>query len=309
MRANRIHRFGPPEVIDYESVEDLVPGPEEVLVDVGATGVGPWDGWVRAGKSAVAQKLPLTLGSDLSGVVREIGPGVEAFRVGDEVFGVTNASFVGANAEQAVASTHRIAAKPRGLGHVEAAAAPVVAVTASEMLFQHARIAPGQVVLIHGAAGSVGSLAVQLARREGAEVLATALSRQVDYVRGLGATEVIDVEKTPFEQAAGRVDAVIDTLGGAVQQKSFSVLKPGGILVSSVSPPDPEEAHRLGVRASFFLVDVTTEELQRLARRLEAQELIVRVGAVLPLSDCRVAHEMLQGSRPRPSGKIVLRNA
>ena len=234
MKASRVHRFGPPDVIAFEDIPRPEPAAGEVLVRVRAAGVGPWDAWIRAGKSVLPQPLPLTLGSDLCGVVEGVGPGVAGFDPGDEVFGVTNKQFTGAYAEYAAAAAGMIARKPHRLGHVEAAAVPVIAVTAWQMLFDHARVAAGQTVLVHGGGGNVGALAVQLARHEGARVLATASAADLDYVRGLGANEVIDFRSARFEDVTGPVDAVIDTVGEAIQQRSFGVLKPGGVLVSAV---------------------------------------------------------------------------
>ena len=285
-----------------------MPGSGEVLIRVQAAGVGPWDAWMRAGKGALPQPLPLTLGADVSGTVEATGDGVRDLRPGDGVFGVTNAHFTGGYAEYAVASAAMLAPKPERLSHVEAAAAPVVAVTALQMLFDRARVASGHTVLIQGAGGSVGACAVQLARRAGARVIATTLSSDVDYVRGLGAVMVIDNDEMAFEDAVDGVDVVIDTVGGAVQRKSLGVVKPGGVLVSSVSEPDPREAERRGIRASFLPVAVTTAHLLRLAALMDAGELGVRIGTVLPLAKASHAHKMLEGVRKRPPGKIVLRN-
>ena len=234
-----------------------------------------------------------------------VGARVTAFEPGDHVFGVTNPRFIGAYAEFAAVSAGMIAKKPAGLGDVEAASVPVVAVTAWQALFEQAGLARGQSVLIHGAAGNVGAYAVQLARRAGLRVIATAGSRDFAYVHSHGAQEVID-KVEPFEDKISPVDAVIDLVGGEVQQRSFSVLKRGGTLVSAVSPPDQVAAERHGVRAMFFLVDVTTSHLARIAEMIDAGELTTNVGTVLPLVHARRAHEMLEGSRPRPRGKIVL---
>ena len=169
MRASRVHRFGPPENIAFEEIPRPEPGRGEVLVRVEAAGVGPWDAWIRAGRSVLPQPLPLTLGSDLSGVIDAVGPGAEGWEPGAEIFGVVNRRCTGAYAEYAAAEAGMIARKPAALGHIAAASVPVIAVTAWQMLFQHARIAPVQTVLVHGAAGNVGAYAVQLAKREGAE--------------------------------------------------------------------------------------------------------------------------------------------
>ncbi len=307
IKACRVHRFGPPEVITLEDIESPEPGEDEVLVRVKAAGVGPWDAWIRAGRSALSQLLPLTLGSDLSGFVEAVGPRVTTYKPGDAVFGVTNPRFTGAYAEFAVASANMIATKPARLSDVDAASVPVVAVTAWQALFDHAHLASGQTVLIHGAAGNVGAYAVQLAHRAGLRVIATAGAPDAAYVRGLGADELIDFRAERFEDEANAVDAVVDLVGGETQTRSFSVLRPGGILVSAVSQPDQVMAAQHCVEAMFFLVDVTTACLGRIAEMIDAGELSTNVGAVLPLASARAAHEMLEGSRAHPRGKIVLR--
>lgn len=305
MRAVRVAAFGGIETLEYLEVPRPQPGPGQVLVQVRAAGVGPWDAWVRAGKSALPQPLPLTPGSDLAGNVVAVGPGVSAFAPGDAVFGVTNAQFTGAYAEYAVAEAGMLAPKPARLGYAEAAAAPVVASTAWQMLFDHGGVQAGQRVLIHGAAGSVGGFAVQLARRAGASVIATAFADDLAYVERLGAARVLDARATAFEDSVDDVDVVIDLVGGSVQERSFAVLKPGGVLVSSVAPPDQASAQRAGVRAVFFLVAVTRAGLIRLGGLLASGELSVAVGETLPLAEARRAHAMLEGA-PHRRGKIVL---
>jgi NADPH:quinone reductase-like Zn-dependent oxidoreductase len=245
--------------------------------------------------------LPIILGSDLAGIVESVGPGVIEFKPGEEVFGVTNKEFCGAYAEFAVASAQMVAAKPASLSFVEAASVPVVAVTAYQMLFDHAQMKAGQAVLIHGAAGNVGAYAVQLAKQAELQVFATAGPADVDYVRGLGAETVVNYETTKFEDAVPPVDAVLDTVGGETQLRSFRVLKPGGILVSVISPP-PQPP---GFRASLFLVDVTAARLATLAGLIDNRKLTAKVSSVLPLEEARRAHEMLAGA-PHERGKIVL---
>src|SRR4051812_22309104 len=181
MLAWRVHEFGPSDVMRFERVPRPSPGPGEVLVRVEAAGVGPWDDWIRAGKSALPQPLPLTPGSDLSGVIIAIGTGVSDLQVGDPVYGVTNSQFVGAYAEYAVASAAMVSRKPSSLTHAEAASVPVVAVTARQALFEHAQLSSGQTVLIHGAAGNVGGYAVQFARRAGLQIFATAAKEDFPF--------------------------------------------------------------------------------------------------------------------------------
>ena len=306
MLAWRVHEFGPPDVMKFEQVVRPNPGLGEVLVKVEAAGVGPWDGWIRAGKSALPQPLPLTLGSDLSGEIVAVGPDVSDLRRGDQVYGVTNPRFVGAYAEYAVASAAMVSSKPTRLTHIEAASVPVIAVTAWQGLFDQAGLKAGQTVLIHGAAGNVGAYAVQLARRAGVRTIATVATDDVTFVRELGADTVIDFQTHRFEEALHDVDAVLDLVGGETQERSFQVLRRGGKLISAVSAPDQRLAKAHGVSAAFFLVNVTSQHLAEVAGLIDSGKLRTRVGAVLPLAEAREAHLMLEGARPQPKGKIVL---
>ena len=186
MKAARIHSFGPPDVVVVEDVPVPSPGPGEVLVRVMAAGVAPWDAIIREGKSKVSPQPPLTLGSDFSGVVEKVGPGVTDFAPADEVYGVTNPQFCGAQAEFAVATAGMVARKPQSLNYVEAASAPVIAVTAWQMLFQYAQAMRGQTVMVVGAAGNVGAYAVQMAVDAGIHVVAIAHLDDEDLLRSLG---------------------------------------------------------------------------------------------------------------------------
>jgi len=308
MKAVRVHRFGPPEVITLEDVPKPEPNNGEVVVEVKAAGIGPWDALIRSGKSALPQPLPLVLGSDLSGVIDSIGPGVEPFKVGDEVFGVTSERFTGAYAEYALAKAAMIAPKPKNLNHTHAASVPVVAVTAWQMVFDFARLSSGQSVLIQGGAGNVGGYAVQFAKLAGALVIATASAKDVSYVRSLGGVGVIDYRATRFEERVKETDAVIDTVGGDTLDRSYGVLKRGGIVVSSAAQPSNEKAEHHGVRAVFFLVQVTTERLRKIAELIDAEKLRTEVGEVLWLDEARKGHEMVEGA-PHRRGKIVIKVA
>jgi NADPH:quinone reductase-like Zn-dependent oxidoreductase len=306
MMAWRVHEFGPPETMQFERVPVPDPGPGEVLVKVRAAGVGPWDGWIRAGRSALPQPLPLTLGSDLSGEVQAVGPYVSDLHVGDQVYGVTNPRFIGGYAEYALASAAMIAQKPTSIDYIEAASVPVIAVTAWQGLFDQAQLRAGQTVLIHGAAGNVGAYAVQMARRAGIRIIATAATDDLAFVREFGADPVVDYQTQRFEDVARDVDAVFDLVGGDTQQRSFQVLRQGGKLISAVSQPDQDLAKSHGVDAAFFLVNVTTKHLTEIAGLIDSGELRTRVGTVIPLADAHEAHLMLEGVRPVPKGKIVL---
>lgn len=308
MKAIRIHRFGPPEVLTLEEMPKPEPGRGEVVVQVKAAGVGPWDALIRGGKSLLPQTLPLTLGSDFSGVIDSVGPGAEQWLVGDKVFGVTNESFIGAYAEYAIAKAHMIAPKPKSLNDTHAASVPVVAVTAWQMVREMACVSPGQFVLVHGGAGNVGAFAVQLAKRAGAVVVATASSEHEGYVHRLGADGVMDYRTTRFYDTLKEVDGVLDTVGGETLENSYGIVKPGGIIVSCAARPSKEKAEQRGVRAAFFLVEVTRDRLETIARLIDAKELKTEVGEVFWLDESRRAHEMLEGA-PHRRGKIVLKIA
>ncbi len=306
MKAVEITEYGPPSVVHFADIPRPEPSAGQLRVRVHAAGVAPWDALIREGHSGLPQKLPLTLGSDIAGTVDAVGANVPGFAVDDEVYGLTNDNFTGGYAEYALASAKSMARKPKSLNCIEAASAPVVAVTAWQMLFDHAHAVAGQKVLIHGAAGNVGAYAVQLARNAGLEVFATASSKDLEYVRQLGAGTVIDHRQTRFEEVVPPLDIVIDTVGGETRERSIAVLKRGGILVSVVSTPMPTDlAAKAGVRTAFFFVDVTPAELNQISEMFDAKKLVPEVGTVLPLAEAQRAHEMLAGA-PHARGKIVL---
>jgi NADPH:quinone reductase-like Zn-dependent oxidoreductase len=308
MRAAIIRQFGPPKAIVITDIPPPTLSDREVLVRINAAGVGPWDALVREGKSKTAPTVPLILGSDLSGVVERVGAQVSGFAPGDEVFGAANQQFTGGYAEFAAAPARTLARKPVKLDFVAAASVPIAAVTAWQMLFEYGQAAAGQKVLVHGAGGSVGGYAVQLARDAGLHVLATASARDADYVRSLGAEKVSDYRAGRFEGGLSGVDIVIDTQGGDVRERSLSVLSSTGILVSVHSPIPQDIARRYGNRAVFFIVAVSTERLDTIRKLLDGGKLRPDIGTVLPLDQAVVAHEKLAGA-PHNRGKIVLKVA
>lgn len=305
MKAEQILRIGSPDVIELADLPKPIAKRGEVVVHVKAAGVGPWDALIREGKTELPIHPPLVLGSDLAGTIDSAGDGVTNFKSGYEVYGSTNENFIDAYAEFAVCSAKMIARKPKTLSFTEAAGAPVVAVTAWQMLHDYAQAKAGQSVLIHGAAGSVGACAVQLAKLAGLRIIATASARDAEYVRSLGAEKVLDYRSVRFEKVLEPVDIVLDLVGGETQDRSLRVLRPGGILVSVVTPIPDGAAERYGVKAVFFYVEVTTERLDILTKLFDSGELRLEVGTVLPLEQARVAHEMLAGA-PHKRGKIVL---
>ncbi|HEX6716108.1 MAG TPA: NADP-dependent oxidoreductase [Pyrinomonadaceae bacterium] len=307
MRVARILRFGPPNVITTDDVPQPQPTAGQLLVRVKAAGVGNWDALIREGKIEL-QAMPIILGSELSGIVEAIGAQVSEFKPGDEVYGATNEQFSGAYAEYALPLAGRMAQKPRTLNFIEAASAPVVTVTAWQMLFEYAQVTAGQTVLILGAAGNVGAYAVQLASQAGLHVVASAGFADLDYVQSLGAEKAVDYKKERFGESMTGFDVVIDTVGEDAQQRSLQLLKPGGILVSVVSPVPETTQKRYGIRAAYFYVDITTSRLNKITELFDSGRLVTNVGTVLPLEEARIAHEMLGGA-PHKRGKIVLRIA
>jgi NADPH:quinone reductase-like Zn-dependent oxidoreductase len=265
MRAIRIHGFGGIDTMRLDEIPAPVPGAGEVLVAVQAAGVGPWDRLVREGRSGLGQALPLTLGSDVSGTVAALGVGVGVLALGDAVYGATNDQFVGGYADYALVEAGKVARKPAALDYVTAAGLPVVAVTAWQMLFEHARIEPGQAILVRGAAGSVGACATQMAKEAGASVYGTARARDVQRVQVLGAEPIVEGDRVGAQLVSRFLDAVIDTIGGDALESTCEALRPNGIIVSVVRAPDEAYIRSKGVRAAYFIVDVTRDRLDRIS--------------------------------------------
>jgi NADPH:quinone reductase-like Zn-dependent oxidoreductase len=304
MRAIRIHHRGGPEALVYEDAPIPALGPDDALVRVHAVGISPaeftWRIWETPdGRS----RLPLIPSHEVSGVVAAVAPDVRDVKVGDAVYGLTDFFRDGAAAEYVAVRAADLAPKPRSVDHASAAGTPLSALTAWQALFDHARLTPGQRVLIHGAAGGVGSFAVQLARWRGAHVIGTASARNVDFVRKLGSDDVIDYSATPFETVVRDVDVVLDTIGGTTTEKSWSVLRRDGLLVTIVRQPSEWTAGR-AARGLFFLVEPRRTQLDELSRLIDAGMIRPIVEAVLPLDRAREAYE--RGIREHPRGKLVL---
>ncbi len=307
MMAMRMHSYGGPEVLRYEDVPRPQVGKGEVLIRVHAAGVNPLDWRVRAGSlnGSLKHKLPLIPGWDVSGVVEEIGLGVSKFRKGDEVFAMSDPARNGAYAEYIAVRATALALKPTSLYHVRAAAVPLAALTAWQVLFDAAQLKPGQRVLIHGGSGGVGHFAVQLAKWKGAYVMATASAKNQEMLRQLGVDEAIDYTRQAFEKVAQQMDMVLDTVGGETQERSWLVLKKGGALISLLQPPSERKARRFGVRGIMCSVQPDGAQLNKLAQLLDSAGLRPMIDRVLPLSEARRAHELSESGHAR--GKIVLR--
>jgi NADPH:quinone reductase-like Zn-dependent oxidoreductase len=307
MKAVRIHNYGGPELLKYEEAPRPQPGEREVLIRVHATSVNPIDWKIRAGyaKDFMPHSFPLILGWDVSGTIEAAGPGASRFKKGDEIFAMADASRDGAYAEYIVVRESEIALKPKSLHHIRAAAVPLAALTVWHALFDTAKLQSGQRVLVHGAAGGVGHYAVQLAKWKGAYVIATGSTKNHDLLRELGADETIDYTTHKFESIVRDVDVVLDTIGGETQERSWQVLKKGGILASLVQPPSEEKAKAFGVRGVMVEKRPDGAALAEIAKIVDSGQLAPVIDRILPLSEARRAHELSQSGHTH--GKIILR--
>jgi NADPH:quinone reductase-like Zn-dependent oxidoreductase len=307
MKAIRVHAYGGPEQLRLEETPQPKVESGKVLVRIHSASVNPIDFKLASGnmRQIMPINFPWIPGGDFSGIVEEVGSGVSGLAKGDAVYG--DASGGGAYAEFYAGPASMIAPKPRRLSDVEAASVPLAGQTASQGLFDNGRLERGETVLIHGAAGGVGTFAVQLAHWKGAKVLATASADNVDYLRSLGADTVIDYKATPFESLAKNVDLVFDLIGGETQRRSFGVLKAGGRLVATAQPPSPEEAAKHKVEAKMMGMKASTANLTRLAELLDAGKIKTVVTKTYSLAQARDAWTEIMSGHTR--GKIVLQVA
>src|SRR5262245_5009228 len=305
MKAVRLHGRGGPEQLVYEEAPQPQPGPGEVLARVGASGVIANElKWDITYQSAAGAPRPFPIpGHDLAGVVAEMGPGVRDLARGDAVYALIAFGRDGAEADYVIAQPSELAPRPRTLDDTQAAAVPLSALTAWQALFVHGGLAAGQTALLHGAAGGVGVFATQLARWKGARVLTTASARHADFVRALGADEVFDYATTRFEEVVHEVDLVFDTVGGDTLARSWQVVKPGGALVSVVSPLSGQPV-REDIRYIYFIVEPSGAQLREIGALIDAGELRPVVEQVFPLAQARQAYEAAASGHPR--GKIVI---
>lgn len=305
MKAIRLHHVGGPESLHYDDAQKPIPKNNEVLVQVYAIAITPTEfAWYPTFHTPEGgmRPFPIVLGHEFSGVVEAVGTDSMGVRVGDHIYGLSDWFIDGAQAEYCVTVPANIAPKPVTLEHTQAAAVPISALTAWQALIDRARLSAGQRVLIHGAAGGVGSFAVQLARHQGAHVITTASPTNSDFVKALGADEVIDYRITPFETVVGEVDVVLDTVGGDTRDRSWAVLRRGGRLVTIAA--DAEGSKEQRVRDAFFIVEPSRNQLANIAHLIDAGALRPVVGAVFSMEDFRQAYEQ------KPArGKNILRIA
>jgi len=309
MKAARIDRYGGPDVIKVVPNADRpAVKPDQLLVEVWAASLNPVDTSLRSGQMQKMMPLefPATLGGDFAGVVAEVGREVTGFSVDDEVYGQANALLggTGSLAELVAAQAGMTAPKPKSVDFVTAASLPLVGGSAVQAIIDHLQVAKGQRILIHGAAGGIGSIAVQIARHLGAYVIATAFTHQVEFVEQLGADEVIDTSRKAFETAVRDVDGVLDTVGGEVAAKSYGVIKRGGTLVSMTAQPDEARMRETGVKAIGQFTQPTTERLTKLAQLVDEGVVTPHVGRVFPLEQSAEAFRFREENKS--AGKVIV---
>jgi NADPH:quinone reductase-like Zn-dependent oxidoreductase len=308
MKAVVINEYGNEDVLNYVDVERPEPKADEVLVKVCAAGVNPADWKIRDGMGeSFGFKFPLILGGDIAGTIEVVGNNVENFQQGDAVYGMTLSNLSGAYAEYAVAKADAIAPKPESIDFEEAAAIPIGALTAWQAMFDVANLSSGQRILITGASGGVGSMAVQLAKAKGAFAIGTASGKNEQFVRDLGVDEFVDYTQQPFEEVVKDVDVVFDTVGEDTLERAFQTLKRGGFLVTSAGTPSAEKAKELGIEVAFVFCKSNAQQLAEISRLIGEGKLKIHIETVLPLTEVKKAHQLSQSGRTR--GKIVLQVA
>lgn len=309
MKAARINDYGESDVIvfDREAPQPSI-SEGKLLIGVRAAGVNPFDWKVRAGyfQEMMPLEFPVTLGGDFGGVVLEVGDDVTGFSKGDEVYGQANvfSGGSGAFAEIVLADQKSVALKPKTTDFIEAAALPLTGVSAYQALVENIGLSEGWKILIHGGAGGIGTVAIQLAKHLGAYVATTAVADETPYVRGLGADEVIDYRIQRFEDVVHDFDAVYDTVGGDTYTRSYKVLKQGGVILSMLEQPNETLMEEYGVRAVYQFTQVTGERLSKLAGLVDDGSVKARIDKIFPLSQAGEALAYLQQDHPK--GKVVL---
>jgi NADPH:quinone reductase-like Zn-dependent oxidoreductase len=312
MKSIQIKKYGNSEVVEVNNtatVPTLSPG--KILVSLKASGVNPSDWKIREGyfKQMAPLEFPITLGADFSGIVKQVGEDDDVssdFKQGDEVYGQNSvmSGGSGAFAELALVNKDSIAHKPKSLGYLETAGLPLVGVSAWQALVETIGLSKDQKILIHGGAGGIGSIAIQLAKHLGAHVATTVSTNDKQFVQQLGADQIIDYKKENFEDVIYDCDAVLDTVGGETYVRSFKVLKRGGIIVSMLEQPNTELMNQYGIKAIFLFSQVNRQRLTKLAQWVDQNNIKVNIDKTFPLDEAGKALDYQNGVHPR--GKVVL---
>ena len=309
MKAIVLHKYGGPEVLDYEETPKPEPKDDEVLIRVVAASVNPVDVAIRSGKYAqyFHTTLPLIPGMDAAGVVEKTGSKFTGLKVGDPVYAFFTLSNEGGYAEFAVGKGNEVALKPKSISYEQAAAVPAVGSTAWQALVDAGHLQAGQTVLVHGGSGGVGHMAIQIAKALGARVIATASTTNQDFLKALGADQAIDYTKTKFEDVVKDVDLVLDAVGGDTLAKSYGVVKKGGTIVTIAGEPDQAELDAHGLRGVSISASPKSETFAGLTRLIDEKKLTPVVTQVFPLAQVAKAQEQIATRHTR--GKVVLRVA
>lgn len=311
MKSAQFKRYGGSDVIEINQITPMpILNAGNVLVEIKAAGINPIDWKIREGymQQMIKLQFPSTLGMDFSGVIKQVGEKVTSsdFKQGDEVYGqagVTNGGS-GAFAELALANIDHIAHKPKRLNHLEAAALPLVGVSAWQALVENMGLSKGQKILIHGGAGGIGSIAIQLAKLIGAYISTTANVNDKQFVQGLGADQTIDYNSQKFEDLLHDYDAVFDTIGGDTYKRSFKVLKKGGTIISMLEQPNSDLIQQYGVKATFQFTQVNRQRLIKLAQWVDQNNIRINVDRTFSLDDAAKALDYQKNVHPR--GKVVI---
>jgi NADPH:quinone reductase-like Zn-dependent oxidoreductase len=309
MKAVVFHEYGGPEVLKLDEVARPEPKENEILVRVIAAGVNPVDGMIRSGMFARDKKptSPIIPGGDIAGIVETTGSGVTKFKPRDPVYAYMSLKRGGGYAEYAIATTQEAASKPQSASYVEAAAVPIVALTAWQALIDEAKLSAGQSVLIHGGSGGVGTFAIQIAKARGAKVFATASTPNQDLLKQLGADVAIDYTKQKFEDIAKDVDVVLDSVGKDTLARSYGVVKKGGFIATLVSRVDQAELDKHGIRGASISVEPNADELAEIGKLIDEKKIKVIVSQTFPLAEA--AKAQAQADTHHTRGKIVLQVA
>jgi NADPH:quinone reductase-like Zn-dependent oxidoreductase len=305
MKAIRIHEYGDAGTLRLEEVPRLSISDDQVLVRVHDAGVNPVDWKIRQGylKQVMPVSFPLTVGQDFAGDVTECGKSVKHFKIGDRVFGFAQ----GAYAEYSAAKESEVAAIPKSMAYETAAALPTAGSTALQIIRDVVGARPGMTILIHGAAGGVGSFASQIAKYLGAKVIGTASGDDIRYLKSIRVDEIIDYKRERFENRVSGVDAVVDLVGGDTLTRSYAVVRIGGVLATTVQPVDESAASRAGIHAVMMIMKRNADELVELASLVERRALKPRLAQTLSLSQAKEAQEMIQSGKTH--GKVILKVA
>lgn len=306
MKAIRIHQFGGPEVLKYEDAPRPVPAADEVLIKVYASGMNPVDWKMRAGlaESLFPIQLPFIPGWDVSGEIEEVGSDILTFKKGDEVYGRPDVTRDGTYAEYVTVKANQINFKPKSINHDKASAVPLAGLTAWQGLFDYGHVEEGQKVLIHAAAGGVGSFAVQLAKWKGAYVIGTSSEENIDFLFDLGADEAIDYKNEKIEDRLKDVDLVFDLIGGDTQKRSLKIIKKGGRLITTVQPKYQEEAKANDIHMEVFMTKSLPEELEQIGNLIDSGKIKPIVTRTFLLKDAAEAQKEIEKGHTR--GKMVL---